>query len=533
MDTENKSRKYNPTRESLGALTHYVSQTALIAELLKTDIDHALVMGEIPLISTHDHKLLPEGTRLIKIPEEIKHTIEESEKKDIDQWNTPEKFLERIQATLTNPINSEATSPVMRSLKSEGQIVSFDDLRTTSPSPEGKKRISRSQDAYPSLLNVPIMGQGRMPIMLGAVPDVASRESYRKAAQSGVMVTASRDKIWGDPKKQALLIGQVIDDLRTYPITEMMTPTESDLIKFWEIQGRSSEEFKPEKAYKDYIDTLRNSWIKNVGAAIEASPKGIKRSELLLEKGCTMFRIYSPEGGHEIVETVDALRKHPSFQKNSVNVIAGQIMDVKTARAAVNAGCDSIIIGVAGGSQCTTSINADIPVNTPNLLYDLREANLQVPIGIEGGGVGSHMITALSLGAHYLSKPGEIGVSIAGSGKYVFEDPQKNWWVLYGGEASNSAKTWRPDSFDEQGRIRFPEGEGGVRMLCKGNGMFEPDNLSDRKSITRNIERILYAISVGLVFQRVPDIKTLHARESILVDKVSPSAGELSNPYAR
>lgn len=492
-----------------------------------------MIMGELPLVSPHDTKLFPPDTSLKKVPEKLKSEIDTAETGDIAKWNSPRIFLDRLRATKFQAPNHEMQSGVMQDLENSGKVVSFDDLRISSPTPEGKQRVSRSNEAYPGLLSISIMGNGRMPLMLGAVPDVASRESYRKAAMSGVMVTASRDKIWADPKNQATLIGSVINDLKTIPLSEGMIPTIDELREFWKIKQYSDGSFHENVALTQYEQELRNYWISNIGVAIEASPKGVDRAKLLHEVGCNMFRIYSPEGGHEIVETVNGLRNVTEFEKGKVNIIAGQIMDKDTARAAVTAGCDAVIIGVAGGSQCTTSINADIPVNTPNLLNQLRTENLGVPIGIEGGGVGTHMMTALALGASFFSKPGEIGVSLSGTGDYVFEDPREKWYVLYGGEASNSAKMWRPDSFDLQGRIRFPEGEGGIRILSENNGTFDADNLDDRKSLVRNIERLIFAMSVGLVFQRVKTVEEMHKKGPVNVVHVSQNASELSHPYAR
>lgn len=537
IEERSAGRPHNPIRESMAAISGYAAHDrSLVTELLRMSpeaIKDAMIMGEIPLISSHDHELFPKGTRLVKIPDHVREDIHKAEMQDITDWNTPQRFLAKLKST--KPIHSgdEGKSSTMERLKAENHVISFDDLRVTSPSPEGKPRMSRSRQAYNGLQSVYIMGRGRMPLMLGAVPDVASEKSYTEAAMSGVMVTASRDKIWGDPKNQAKLVGAVIQNLRDFTPTTGMEPNLQELQEFWMITGNSSESFNQLTAHEKYIGALKESWIANVGAAIEASDKGVDRAKLLYEVGCKMFRIYSPEGGHEIVETVEKLKKVPQFEKGSVDIIAGQIMDASTADHAVKAGADALIIGVAGGSQCTTSINADIPVNTPNLLYELNQRNLGVPIGIEGGGVGSHMMTAIALGASFFSKPGEIGVSISGTGKYVFEDPNGAWHVLYGGEASNSAKMWRADSFDSQGRIRFPEGEGGVRVLSKNNGKYDPNDLDDRRSLVRNIERLIFADSVGLVFQRVPNIEDVQRRENAGVVFVSQNASELSHPYAR
>lgn len=196
-------------------------------------------------------------------------------------------------------------------------------------------------------------------------------------------------------------------------------------------------------------------------------------------------------------------------------------MDPSTAIDAQRAGADALIIGVAGGSQCTTSKNAGIPVNTPNLLYRLR-GKVDIPVGVEGGGVGDHLMAAFALGASFLLKPGEIGMSIEGAGgRYMLQDPDGNYWMLYGGEASDASKWWR-DLVDRQGRPQFVEGEPGVRMLAP-----------EKYSMTRNINKLKQQTSIGLVFQRASSIAELHRRDCSNIVEVTPEAAQLSGAYGQ
>lgn len=504
-------------RKSKGVLSTYTQDYKVLQHAARG----GMIYGEVPLLSPYDHALFPSGIQLISIPEQIRSTIEQQEQSDIARWNSPDVFLERLAVKDKPFIVSNAKAPVMDRLTAEGRIVAFEDLRITSPSPEGKPRVSR-KTAYQGLLSNNIMGMGRMPLMLGAVPDVASVDSYKKAAQAGVMVTATRDKIWSEPDDQIKLVKTVIEKLRQEPLSPSMEPTEAHLQAFWKLAGNNTDQFDTTEARTQYEHALKESWVANMGAAIESSPRGIERAKRLYEEaGCRMFRVYSPEGGHEIVERIQELRALPGFEKGKVQLIAGQIMDGKNAVAAEKAGADAIMIGVAGGSQCTTSVNADIPVNTTSLLNELR-GQVRIPIGIEGGGVGTHAMTALALGASFLSKPGEIGVSLAGAGDYVFADKEGKLHMLYCGEASNSSKFWRSDSYDALGRIRFSEGEGGIRELTP-----------ERFSLTGNIDRLLQSLAVALVFQRKNTIDEVHSTEFVNVVQVSEAASGLSRPYAQ
>lgn len=482
-------------------------------------------LGEIPRLSPYDMQHLSKDISFVRVPKEIAAQLSAEKSHDLIQWNKPSQFLYRLEVAQTEfepPV--EGKSHVMERLAAERTVVSFDDLRSDSPVPKNGRQ---SRTDINSKIEVNIMGQGRIPFALGSVPDVGSFLSYTTMAMSNGMAFVSRDKVLSDINEQAELVGDVINFLKEVELPQEICPNSDELNEFkrmideFHVADFSTPEEERKLLEDVYFLTLRSSWISNIGAAIEADPqKAVKRAEALYEKGCKLFRIYSPEGGTEIVETAKALRQ--AFSPDSgVKIVGGQIMDLPTAKKAEDAGCDSIIIGVAGGSQCTTSVNADIPVKTPNLLYSLR-GNITVPVGIEGGGVGTHLMTAFELGASFVSKPGEIGVSWEGSGgKFVFQDPEGNYYMPYGGEASISAKWWK-DSMDSFGRPKFVEGETGVRPINK-----------DKLSMTRNIKRLRDQTSIGLVFQRANTIAEIHAKPCDNIVQVTPDASSLSKAYGQ
>lgn len=503
-------------RQSLKLLAPHIDNP----EELSNITDESFILGMVPRLSPFDLECLPPHIKLIEIPYELQERQRQTRSFDLTFWNNPEAFLQRLRAK-DKPfvVPGLGDSHAMNRFIDEQKVVSFENLRIETPSPTSP-RNSRTKN-YQTLEHK-IMGQARIPLAFGSVPDVGSALAYITMAQANGLVFVSRDKALSDVKNQTHLVKTVIDLLREVPLPKELLPNESQLTDFWKIMQKPLHDFNVSSATKFYEEELRLSWISNVGAAIEASPRGVKRAVSLYEAGCKMFRIYSPEGGLEIPETVAALHDLRKLNRDpDLKIVAGQIMDLNTALRAEDEGCDALIIGVAGGSQCTTSVNADIPVNTPNLLYKLR-GKIDVPIGVEGGGVGTHMMTAFALGASFLCKPGEIGLSLEGAGgTFIFQDNNKRFWMLYGGEASDSAKWWR-DSIDTLGRPLFVEGETGVRQLSQ-----------DQLFMTSNIRRLLERIAIGLVFQRTNTIAELHARDCSNIVEVTQNAAQLSKAYSQ
>lgn len=478
----------------------------------------SFVVGEVPRLSPFDMFLLPERTRLVRIPDCVAEELAVESSNDRMDWNAPSKFLSRLEVKdkpFVKPI--EGNSPVMDRINAEDKVVSFSNLRIKSPTPEnGRHSRTRINGTLGEHI---IMGRARIPFAMGSVPDVGSALAYITMAQSNGMVFISRDKVLSDRDKQVGLVKQVIKCLREMEIPNHILPHEADLKRFWKIMGLPHDQFNLQVAMSEYIKELRSSWVANVGAAIVASDKGFDQAKrLYYDAGCRLVRVYSPEGGKEIVKQAEKIENE---LPQDLTIAAGQLMDLDTTIAAQKVGSDLLLIGIAGGSQCITSDNAGIPVNTPNLLYELR-GKAEVPIGIEGGGVGKHIMVAFALGASFLLKPGEIGLSIEGAGgKYMMQDPKGNYWMLYGGEASDASKWWR-DLLDKQSRPLFVEGEPGVRMLPK-----------DKYSMTRNINKLMQQTAIGLVFQRASSIAELHQRDCSNIVEVTPEAAQLSGAYGQ
>lgn len=290
-------------QQSLALLSQFTFETddpSIISDFTIDGFRH----GVVPRLSPFDLPHIPEGARLVRIPNELVDKLKEERSYDLARWNSPERFLFRLrlgQEKFESPVPGR--SRVMDRLAAEGKVVSFDDLKVSPPEPnDGRKSRKRIDQGIES----PIMGQARIPFALGSVPDVGSALAYATIAQANGMAFISRDKLLSDQRQQALLAKEVIDYLKTVELPSELYPNNEQLAEFAEIMGIAHEDpnapFDYERLKFEYINTLRNSWVANIGAAIEADAEGdngskaLKRAEELYETGCRMFRIYSPEG---------------------------------------------------------------------------------------------------------------------------------------------------------------------------------------------------------------------------------------------
>jgi len=510
-EPESIDQKIAASRE---LLNKYVASWDLISDITAEEF----VNGEVPRLTEFDRRHLPDGTLLVALPQEIIDKVMAESSYDRRTWNMPAAFLRRLLVShqdFVPPV--PGNSQVMDRAIKEKRVLSFSDIRVESPEPIGARHSRTS--THEELNEHNIMGMARIPFALGSVPDVGSVLGYVTMAQANGMAFIARDKILSDIDQQVVVVEKVISALQNVELPNDMMPDATELQEFWDIMSLPGDQFKPQNALRRYVEELRASWIANVGAAIEASPRGIERKKRLYEAGCRLFRVYSPEGSLEIIDQTDRLKS--SEQDPSVKYLAGQMMHLSTSIDAEKAGADGVITGTGGGSQCTTSKSTGIPVNTPNLLYQLR-GELKIPIGIEGGGVGSNMMQAFALGASFLLKPGEIGMSLEGAGaRFMFQDPEGNYLMLYGGEASDASKWWR-DLVDPLGRPLFVEGESAVRRLAP-----------NRYSMTQNINELKHDAANALVFQRKQTIAEVHSQDCSNIVEVTAGAGQLSGAYGQ
>ncbi|MEQ1710584.1 MAG: IMP dehydrogenase [Hyphomicrobium sp.] len=121
-----------------------------------------------------------------------------------------------------------------------------------------------------------------------------------------------------------------------------------------------------------------------VAAATTVGEDGFKRTELLIAAGCDLIVVDTAHGHAKAV--LDAVARIKKIS-NSVQVLAGNVATAEATRALIEAGADSIKVGIGPGSICTTRIVAGVGVPQLTAVMDCaREAAKSgVPVIADGG----------------------------------------------------------------------------------------------------------------------------------------------------
>jgi len=121
-----------------------------------------------------------------------------------------------------------------------------------------------------------------------------------------------------------------------------------------------------------------------VAAATTVGDLGFERSERLIDAGCDMVVVDTAHGhSSRVIEAVARIKR----ASNSVQVLAGNVATADGARALIDAGADSIKIGIGPGSICTTRIVAGVGVPQLTAIMDTAEVAKRagVPAIADGG----------------------------------------------------------------------------------------------------------------------------------------------------
>src|SRR6188768_893572 len=121
-----------------------------------------------------------------------------------------------------------------------------------------------------------------------------------------------------------------------------------------------------------------------VAAATTVGDKGFARTERLIAAGVDLVVVDTAHGhSKHVLAAVTRIKK----QSNSVQVIAGNIATSEGAKALIDAGADSIKVGIGPGSICTTRIVAGVGVPQLTAILDAVEVARKsaTPVIADGG----------------------------------------------------------------------------------------------------------------------------------------------------
>jgi IMP dehydrogenase len=121
-----------------------------------------------------------------------------------------------------------------------------------------------------------------------------------------------------------------------------------------------------------------------VGAASTVGDAGYERSMALVDAGCDVIVVDTAHGhSQSVLDAVGRIKR----QSNRVQVVAGNVATRDGAQALIDAGADSIKVGIGPGSICTTRIVAGVGVPQLTAIMDAVEAahKNDVPVIADGG----------------------------------------------------------------------------------------------------------------------------------------------------
>ena len=158
-------------------------------------------------------------------------------------------------------------------------------------------------------------------------------------------------------------------------------------------------------AAKDLQGRLR------VAAATTVGEDGFERAERLIDAGIDMLVVDTAHGhSQRVLDAVSRVKK----LSNSVRIMAGNVATADGAKALIDAGADSIKVGIGPGSICTTRIVAGVGVPQLSAIMSAVEAAHEngVPVIADGGiKYSGDMAKAIAAGASAVM----IGSLLAGT----------------------------------------------------------------------------------------------------------------------
>lgn len=328
----------------------------------------------------------------------------------LELFNHPDrlKTLKKVQRQkfLAPPSLSNIA---MDKIINSGLAVSISDLGIEVVGSQGD-RVSRAE-RFSQGPFVKLGKKARSLFVGSAMPDVyGSVSAIATMAQCHSLVGVPRNGVFHNIQRQVDLVKEVWNALKDSEV----------------LIGRSDRDF------------LLTQWKQNVMGVLEVEPdSALIRAKELYKAGIRVFRVYSPEPGLGALHTVQKLRKEFG---DTIEIFAGQVVDIHQAQQLEAAGSDGLYIGIGGGGRCTTGVRSGSVVDWPILLWKLR-GQISIPVIVEGG-ASDHVAVTLSLGA------AGIGVSriVAGGtiespgGMLYCVDHAGQYFKPYGGEASARTK---------------------------------------------------------------------------------------------
>lgn len=267
-----------------------------------------------------------------------------------------------------------------------------------------------------------------------------------------------------------------------------------------EAQARQIREVKEYPAEGDKIPCLDAEGRLRVAAGVGITADVLDRVTALVEAGVDAIVLDSAHGdSHGVVE---ALRKIKAVYPE-LDTVVGNIATAEAAVRLIEAGADSLKVGIGPGSICTTRIIAGVGVPQISAIYDVAKAaeGSGVPVIADGGlRYSGDIVKALAAGGNSVM----IGSMFAGTDEApgeIFEENGRKFKSYRGMGSVDAMKAGSRDRY-------FQDGEDSTKKLV-------PEGVVARVPYKGSVGDIIYqlvgGIRSGMGYCGAADIDALHS----------------------
>lgn len=273
-----------------------------------------------------------------------------------------------------------------------------------------------------------------------------------------------------------------------------------------EAQARQIREVKEYPAESDKIPCLDAEGRLRVAAGVGITADVLDRVTALVEAGVDAIVLDSAHGdSHGVVE---ALRKIKAVYPE-LDTVVGNIATAEAAVRLIEAGADSLKVGIGPGSICTTRIIAGVGVPQISAIYDVAKAaeGSGVPVIADGGlRYSGDIVKALAAGGDSVM----IGSMFAGTDEApgeIFEENGRKFKSYRGMGSVDAMKAGSRDRY-------FQDGEDSTKKLV-------PEGVVARVPYKGSVGDIIYqlvgGIRSGMGYCGAADIDALHSARFVRI----------------
>ncbi len=273
-----------------------------------------------------------------------------------------------------------------------------------------------------------------------------------------------------------------------------------------EAQARQIREVKEYPAESDKIPCLDAEGRLRVAAGVGITADVLDRVTALVEAGVDAIVLDSAHGdSHGVVE---ALRKIKAVYPE-LDTVVGNIATAEAAVRLIEAGADSLKVGIGPGSICTTRIIAGVGVPQISAIYDVAKAaeGSGVPVIADGGlRYSGDIVKALAAGGDSVM----IGSMFAGTDEApgeIFEENGRKFKSYRGMGSVDAMKAGSRDRY-------FQDGEDSTKKLV-------PEGVVARVPYKGSVGDIIYqlvgGIRSGMGYCGAADIDALHTARFVRI----------------